>query len=134
MAAKFAHGATIAMGDGGTPEVFTPIPGPKDFSLTPPQPERIDVTTHDDDARTYLQGLGGEGELTSEFNYDPAEPMVVALMDKMGESNPTNFKLTLKSGTVCAFAATVAWTLDLPVADAEKISVTWSISGAVTRT
>jgi hypothetical protein len=119
------------MGDGAVPEVFTKVPGPTDFSLTPPQPERIDVTTHDDAARTYLQGLGGEGELTSEFMYDPAQPLHLSLRDKMGEANPTNFELELNSGTIFSFAATVSWTLDAAVADAEKMAVTWAISGAV---
>lgn len=132
MSAVFAHGAEIRMGDGGGTEVFTKVPGPEDFSLTPPQPERIDVTTHDDAARTYLQGLGGEGELTSQFNYDPAEPMVLALRDKDGEANPTNFEFELNSGTIFSFAASVSYTLDAAVNDAEKIAVTWAISGAVT--
>jgi hypothetical protein len=120
------------MGDGAVPEIFTKIPGPKDFSLTPPQADRLDVTTHDDAARTYLQGLGGEGELTSEFNYDPSEPMILALRDKDGESQPTNFELETNSGTIFSFAATVTWTGDFPVAAPETISVTWAISGAVT--
>lgn len=130
--AVFAHGAEIRMGDGAVPENFTKIPGPTDFSLTPPQPERVDVTTHDDAARTYLQGLGGEGELTSEFMYDPAEPLHLSLRDKMGEANPINFHLELNSGTIFYFAASVKWTMTAAVADAEKMAVTWDISGDVT--
>lgn len=133
--AILAHGAEIHMGDGGTPtEVFTKIPGPGDIEFTPPQPEKIDVTNHDSAAREYLQGLGADGELTCEFHFDAGEPMHIALRDKHGVSDPTNFELHLPDvqSTVATFAATVSYTMRLPVGDAQVIAVTFAISGDVT--
>jgi hypothetical protein len=132
MAKTFALGAVLKMGDGAPTEVFTAIPGPTDFSYTPPQADRIDVTDHDSSAREYLQGLAGEGELTSEFWWNKDEPMQVALRDKYTESQPTNFQLIFKSGTQVDFAATVQHSFELGIADAEKMSVTWAISGQPT--
>jgi hypothetical protein len=125
----FALGAQIFMGDGGAPEVFTKIPGPTDFDYTPPQPERMDVTDHDSLAREYLQGLLGDGEVTSEFFYQKDEPMHLALRDKHGESQNTNFYLLTKSGTQIDFEATVAIRMTLATTDAERMAVTWAISG-----
>lgn len=134
MSKTFALGAVIAMGDGQPSETFTAIPGPNDFNYTPPQADRIDVTDHDSTSREYLQSLAGEGELTSEFWWDKDEPMQVALRDLYTESQPTNFELTFKSGTMVAFAATVQHTFELGINDAEKMSVTWAISGTPTYT
>lgn len=132
MPAQFAHGAELHMGDGGTPETFTKVPCPGDFSFKPPQPERIDVTNHDSAAREYLQGLGADGEVTTEFFYDPAETMHAAVRAKHGVSAPTNWELHFASGDVATFAATVSVEFTLPISDAEKMSVTLAISGAVT--
>jgi hypothetical protein len=123
------------MGDGATPtEVFTKIPGPGDIEFTPPQPEKVDVTNHDSAAREYLQGLGADGELTTEFHFDAGEPMHIALRDKMGVAAPTNFEIRFPDvqSTVGHLAATFAYTMRLPVGDAQVMAGTFSISGAVT--
>ncbi len=132
--AIFAQGAEIHMGDGATPtETFTKIPGPGDFDFTPPQPERVDVTNHDSDAREYLQGLGADGELTTEVQYDAGEPMHIALRDKHGVAQPTNFEYHFPDAenTVATFAATVSNTFRHPVGDAQIMATTFAISGSV---
>jgi hypothetical protein len=129
--AKFAHGAYIEMGDGGTPETFTKVPKATDFALNPGAKEKIDTTNHDSTAKEHLQGLAEDGELSTEFNHDPSEPMHVALRAKHDEADPTNYKLHFASGVVAAFAATVNVTFTLGVNDAEKMAVSWAISGAV---
>ena len=133
--AIFAHGAELHMGDGATPtENFSKLPGPTDFEFTPPQPERIDVTNHDSAAREYLQGLGADGELTTEFQYDAGQPLHVELRNKHGDSDPTNFELHFPDAqsTIASFAATVSNTFRLPVSDAQIMAVTFAISGIVT--
>lgn len=129
MSKTFALGAVIKMGDGAPTEVFTAIPGPTDFNYTPPQPDQIDVTDHDSTSREYLQGLAGDGELTAEFWWNAAEPMQIALRDKHTESQPTNFQLIAKSGMIIDLAATVSHSFEFGTADAEKMIVTWRISG-----
>jgi hypothetical protein len=132
--AIFAHGAEIYMGDGGSPETFSKIPGPTDIEFTPPQSERIDVTNHDSAAREYLAGLGAEGEVGFSIHFDAGESMHIDLRDKHGVSDATNFEIRFPDveSTVAAFAATVSTTFRLPVGDAQEMAVTLSISGAVT--
>jgi hypothetical protein len=129
-----AHGAECYMGDGGGPETFTKIPGPTDIEFTPPQPERIDVTNHDSAAREYLQGLGAEGEVSFEIQFDAAEPMHLDVRDKHGVSQPTNFRVIFPDAqnTQADFAATVATQFRLPVEGAQIMAVTLAISGAIT--
>jgi hypothetical protein len=131
--AIYAHGAEIFMGDGGAPETFNKIPGPTDIEFTPPQSEKIDVTNHDSPAREFMAGLGSEGEVTFEVHFDAGESMHIALRDKHGVSNPTNFEIRFPDvqNTVAAFAATVLSTFRLPVGDAQVMAVTLAISGAV---
>jgi hypothetical protein len=132
--AIFAHGAEVHMGDGGGPEVFSKIPGPTDIEFTPPQPERIDVTNHDSPAREYLQGLGADGEITFETQFDAGQPLHIELRDKHGEADPTNFEVHFPDtqNTVASFAATVSNTFRLPVSDAQIMASTLAISGIVT--
>ena len=130
--AQLAHGAELFMGDGATPtEVFTKIPGLGDVEFTPPQAEEVDVTNHDSLAREHLQGLAGDGELTSEFFFDAGEPMHVALRDKDSEADPTNFEIRYPDvqNTIGHFAASVKWTQRLPVGEAQIMAVTLRISG-----
>lgn len=133
--AVLAHGAEIWMGDGATPtETFTKIPGPGDIEFTPPQPEKVDVTNHDSAAREYLQGLGADGELTTEFHFDAGEPLHIELRGKHGVATPTNYQLRFPDAqnTIGNFAAAFAYTMRLPVGDAQVMSGTFAISGAVT--
>ena len=133
--AIFAQGAEIHMGNGATPtEAFTKIPVPGDVEFTPPQPEKVDVTNHDSTAREYLQGLGADGEITFEIHYDAAEPMHLALRDKHGVAQPTNFEYHFPDAenTVASFAATVSNTFRHPVGDAQVMASTLAISGSVT--
>jgi hypothetical protein len=60
--------------------------------------------------------------------------MHLALRDKHGEADPTNFQLHLPDvqSTVANFAASVSYTMRLPVGDAQVMAVTFAISGAVT--
>ena len=131
--AVLAHGATVKLGDAGTPETFTAISGPLDIEFTPPQPERVDVTNHDSAAREYLQGLSGEGSASYDVQYDPSKPIHLTVRNLHGVTTTRNFKITFKSGTVASFAATTAVTFKLGVANQPEImSVTHAISGAVT--
>lgn len=129
-----AHGAEIHMGDGGSPETFTKVPGPTDVEFSPPQAERIDVTNHDSAAREYLQGLGAEGEVSFELHFDAGEPMHLALRDLHGASTPSTFQIHFPDAeaTVAQFAATVSTTFRLPVEGAQTMAVALAISGAVT--
>lgn len=133
--AIFAHGSEVHMGNGdGPPETFSKIPVPGDIEFTPPQPERVDVTNHDSADREYLQGLGGEGEVTFDVHFDAGEPQHIALRDKQGVAQNTNFQIHFPDveGTIAQFAATVSWTMSLPVGDAQVMSFTLAISGAIT--
>lgn len=132
--AVLAHGAEIWMGDGAPTETFTKIPGPGDIEFTPPQPEDVDVTNHDSLAREYLQGLGSDGELTTEFHFDGSEPMHIELRNKMGEANPTNYQIRFPdaSNLIGHFAASFKYTMRLPVGDAQVMAGTFKISGALT--
>jgi hypothetical protein len=132
--AIFAHGSEIHMGnEDGPPETFSKLPVPGDIEFTPPQPERIDVTNHDSAAREYLQGLGGEGEVTFDVHFDAGEPLHIALRDKHGVATTTTFQIHFPDveGTIAQFEATVSNTFSLPVGDAQVMSCTLAISGAV---
>ena len=134
--AILAHGAVVKVGDGGSPvEVFTAVGGPLDIEFTPPQPEKVDVTNHDSPAREYLQGLSGEGEASFDVQYDQANASHKALRDLHGVEDPTNMQIIFKDGTQADFAATVAVTFKMAVANQPQImSSSLMISGAVSYT
>lgn len=128
-----AHGSEIHMGDGGGPETFTKIPGPTDFELNLPEGEQIDVTNHDSSAREYLAGLGADGDVSFDVQFDAGEPMHINLRDKHNVAQPTNFKIHFPDAenTIATLAATVAVKFQLPVEGAQVMSVTLKISNAV---
>lgn len=133
--AIFAHGSEVHMGnEDGPPETFSKLPVPGDIEFTPPQPERIDVTNHDSAAREYLQGLGGEGEVTFDVQFDAGQPLHIELRDQHGVATPRTFQIHFPDveNTIAQFEATVSNTFSLPVGDAQIMSCTLAISGAVT--
>ena len=134
--AVLAHGATVKFGNGATPtEVFTAIGGPTSIEFTPPQPERVDVTNHDSGAREYLQGLSGEGEASFDVQYDQSVAMHRTVRNLHGVSTTTNVQIHFADTTYASFAATVAVTFKLDVANQPQImSISIMISGAVTYT
>jgi hypothetical protein len=136
MSILLALGTEIAMGNGATPEVFTKIPKPSQISFGNPEKAQVDVTNHDSLDEEFIQGLGSAGECTFTLFWDSTEPQQVAIRDKVGVTNPTNFQLTLPddAGTVFDFAATVNTTWTFDEKDALKLEVTLNISGAVTYT
>jgi len=133
MPGKLAHGTRLYMGDGADPEVFTEIPNCGDFDLDPPEPEEVDVTDHTSTAREHLDGLGGDGQCTTELHYDPSIAIHDDVLDKHGVSDPTNFKLRLPSDVVFLFAATVRYQLRFPVGGAQTAPLTLRISGPLAR-
>lgn len=130
----YSHGTKLDVGDGATPEVFTPIDNCGDFDYTPPQPEEVDTTDHSSSAREHIDGLGADGELTTDIHFDAGKAAHVTLRGLHGVSDATNFRLRMPDSqkSMVSFAATVRTKFREPVGGVQVMALTLRISGAVT--
>lgn len=140
---KFAHGAKLSIGDGGTPtEVFTKIGNVQDITLPSSAADLVDVTDHDspNGRREYIGGLIDSDEMTVTINWDPEDAVHSDVESRVGEN--ANFKLELANkltptgtGTVYAFNALIRkFVGKAPVNGVHTADITLKPSGSLTKT
>lgn len=93
--AYVANGATLARGNGSSPEVFTTIPNLT--SLTPLGQTRglIDTSNLSSTSRRYVKAIPDGQEIQLEMQYDPQNATQDALRSDMLGEEAVNFRATL---------------------------------------
>lgn len=133
MAGLDAYGTQLQRGDGGGPEVFTPIARVSKIEGPGRERETYDTTTHDDgeDAhRTFVGGLKDGGEVELELMYSPQHHD--ALLEDFDDSEPRNYKMVFPDATSAtwSFAALLTkFKPSAPVDDKLTASATFKVSG-----
>lgn len=98
MAGLDAFGTQFACGDGGSPEIFTPVANCT--NVGGPETERAthDVTAHDspDKWREFIGGLKDGGEVSLELHYDPRDHD--ALYEHYEDDQPRNYRILWPEG------------------------------------
>jgi predicted secreted protein len=131
------QGTAVKIGDGGSPESFTTIPGAKDITLFGFTADTIDVTSQDSTGnyKEYLPSTKDSGSVSFDmfFTGDATQGFATGLFDDYENQTLRNFQAVLTSGDTGTFAAYVtSFSLSAPVADALTASVELKVTGPVT--
>ena len=138
---RFAQGAKLRIGDGGTPtEVFDAIGNIQDIQTPSSTTDLIDVTDHDSPGgrKEYLAGLTDSDEVTFTINWDPEDTVHADVESRVGEN--ANFELELNNkistkGTTYAFNAVLRkFVGKAPINGQFTAEITLKPSGSVTKT
>jgi predicted secreted protein len=139
--AFWVYGSKIKLGDGGTPEVFTSIAEVLD--LTPPALSRdsIDVTNQDtvNGWREKIPGFRDGGEVSFKCNWLPGnstQNATTGLLSTFNDNLLHNWRIVLPDTiTTVAFKGFLTgYEPDLPLEEQGQLSLTITVSGAVTIT
>ncbi len=138
MTATFGQGVQVQVGDGGTPESFTEIPGAGTVNFTPPSREQKEVTSHSSPSgdREYIPGLKAQSQVKFPVYWDDANPTHARLWTLSQGLVNGNFKLIYPDpkATTFQFAAQVkVEEISGPVEDALQMTVRLTVSGAVAK-
>lgn len=113
------------------------------FNITPPSSEvdQVDVTHMQSPyrRREFIDGLIDPGECSFEMNYVPgstSDLMLLAILDTpLGESRRRTCRITYPNGVKDTFSANLMnYEPDIPTDDKMTATVTWRVTGFVTRT
>lgn len=130
-----AQGATIAVGDGASPEVFTEIGEVTDFTTPDGEAPDIDVTHLGSTAAEFLQGLPDNGSVPISGNFVGGDAAQSTLRTARAAQTLKTFKITLTDSpaTVFTFSAFVK-SFVVAAAQNDKLgfSANLRVSGAVT--
>jgi predicted secreted protein len=138
MASKYSGvGTILKRGDGGGPEVFTPIPSMSNLDGPKLDINQIDVTTMDDAGgyEQYIAGIKKPGSVTFELIFDPADAQHKGLLNDYKLGTVRNFQLIFSDtgATQWSFAALIKVVAPkMSPKAAVTMSVELQISGAPT--
>lgn len=134
--AQKSQGATIAVGNGASPEVFTTIANITGIGGPNLEAPDIDVSDLSSTFREYLLGLPDAGTLELSGFYSQANTQHQTLRDAVQAGTAYNFKITLTEGspleTVTVSARVMAWSMNIAVDEAVSMEMSLKISGAPT--
>jgi len=112
MAAIFAKGTQLKVGDGAAIEGFTLIPGIRTITGPSMSADVIDITSHDTPGgfRDKMQGLKDWGMLSFELLWDPGAAKHQQLFDDYVAGTVRHYQLTYPDvgGTTLSFSGFVA--------------------------
>lgn len=105
-AALIGYGTSFAIGDGASPEVFTPLA--EVVSITPPS-DSLDIidATHmesPDATREFIVGLRDPGECSIEMNFVPGSAADSAIQDFRDERERKTCRITFPNGVTWTFS------------------------------
>lgn len=138
--AQIGYGATFAIGNGASPEVFTALAEVTD--ITPPS-DNVDVVeiTHlssPNRTKEFVVGLNDPGECSLTLNFLPGEADDDAIQALRGDTAPTNFRITFPaiSGNPAVnwtFAGyLVGYEPTVPIGDRMTATVRIKVTGSYT--
>mgnify|MGYP003580801584 CR=1 FL=1 len=125
----------LEIGDGNSPEVFTPFCAIGDVSGLGETKPQVDVTTICDDARTFRNGLKEGNEMTVAANMIQGDAQTRALFEQYQSDEIVNFRYRFKDVSPAeyfAWSATVlSWNIAAPIGEKGVMTFGMKISGAV---
>ena len=130
--AAIGHGSTFAVGDGGSPEVFTAFA--EVVTITPPQLVRDTVdATHmasPEKWREFVPGLRDGGEVSLEMNFIPGGPGEDAILIAFQDETAGNWKITFPNAHSWTFAAfCTGFESEVPLDDKMSATATFKVTG-----
>jgi predicted secreted protein len=132
--ARAGVGATLSMGNGASPEVFTAVAGIVNLSGPELSVEELEATSLDSTGgyKEYIPGMkdGGAVSFTMHFSNDAQQR---SLRGKLGAATTANFRVTLPTSPVCTinFAANLtSWSQATEANAPMTADVNLKISGA----
>lgn len=125
--------ATIAVGDGTSPEDFTTIKNVTNIGGPNKEAPEIDVTDLSSTDREYLQGLADPGLVECSGFYDPTDSTHQQLRDRVGSGTADNYKITYSDSSTEVFSARVqTFERGNAVDEAVPMSFSLKITGTIT--
>ena len=132
-------GATLAVGDGASPEVFTTIAEVIEVTGPDSSNDEIETTNLSSTAKEFIAALKDNGSCDFEAHFNPSNTQHGNLWDDADAATVKNYKLTWSDPATSPdpyvqFAAFVSsLSVANPPNDSVKISGTLRITGAITR-
>lgn len=128
-----SQGATIALSDGASPEVYTAVANINTISLSGVVAGEIEVTDLSSTAKEFLQGLEDPGSVTINGFYDYSNTQQSTMRDAVGGSTSSNYRITLSDSHTIDFAALVSsFQMNVAVDGAVEMVMELKITGAIT--
>lgn len=133
--ATIGHNSKFAMGDGGTPEVFTDIA--EVFAITPPNFTRdtVDVTHMQslNKWREFVPGLRDAGEVEIQVNFIPGNTTQDQVLESFQDDALNNFRITFPNNEAWIFAGWCTGFAAEDPLDAKMVAtITFKVSGQPT--
>jgi len=131
-----SQGMTIAVGDGGGPEVFTVITEVKSIDGPGGQANEIDVTDLSSTSKEFKLGLQDEGDITLDISYLPTNTIHAQLRSDRSAGTQRNYQITFTdtAPTTWTFAALVkGFSINNAVDATTGASVTLRVTGSITQ-
>lgn len=130
--AAIGYGSQFAIGDGGDPEVFTPVA--EVFEITPADltADTVDAThmLSDGGWREFVPGLLNPGESQIQINYVPGGSEEETLIAFLTSRATKNCKVTYPNNEEDVFAAfCIGFTRAIPLADKMTLTARFKLSG-----
>ncbi len=130
--AAIGHGSIFAHGDGGAPEVFTPLA--EVVTITPPQLVRDTVdATHmasPEKWREFVPGLKDGGEVSLEMNFIPGNSDWDILFTEFDNDVASNWKITFPNSEAWIFLAyCTGIETAVPLDDKMSATATFKVTG-----
>jgi hypothetical protein len=130
--AAIGYGSAFAVGDGGSPEVFTDLG--EIITITGPAPvrETVDAThmASPNRYREHIAGLIDGGEVSVEMNYLPGGATEILLNACLEQVLPRNYRITTANTEALAFSGfCTSRSAAIPLDDKMTLSATFKVSG-----
>lgn len=132
MAKQLGYGATLEVGDGASPEVFSAVAYVSNISVSGYSVDAVDVTTHDsaNNFKEFIPGMVDGGEVSFDIVFDPDntthDETAGGLKAIMDSRSIKNWKVTFADATnVWSFTGFMtSFEFEVPIEDAITASCT----------
>ncbi|MGF7161286.1 hypothetical protein FHS85_002921 [Rhodoligotrophos appendicifer] len=127
------YGSTFAIGDGGSPEVFTALA--EVYDITPPSDtlDVIDAThmTSPNATREFILGLSDPGECSFEMNFIPGSDADAAIQAVKVARQRVNCRITFPNNVTWTFSGILTgYEPAVPTEDKMTATVTFKVTGS----
>lgn len=129
---SIGYGSAFAVGDGGSPEVFTDLAEVTNITGPNVVRETVDAThmASPNRYREFIAGLIDAGEVSVEMNYVPGGATEILLNGCLEQVAVRNYRITAPNAEVLAFSGfCTSRSAAIPLDDKMTMSATFKVSG-----
>ena len=103
--ARIGYGTTFAIGDGATPEVFTPVAEVKSLKGLKYKKDQVEAThlTSPGGFKEFIDGLKDFDAISGTYNYEAGGASETALLAAYNSATRKNYKITFPNGATWVF-------------------------------